>query len=118
MKGEKKKGKIVANKYISRLKRKRLVDPKDKNPRKQKLQQIDDGTSEDSSSIKQAINIMSKSSYNIDPLEEIQVPRNNEIFINYVHIGEILDQNKIVINDVFAFKVAFDITRSDNEIEP
>jgi hypothetical protein len=74
------------------LKRKKPVGAKDKNPRKQKLQQIDDSTPEDSSSIKQAINIVSKSSSNIDPLEEGQPEKisryfkNNEISINYVHI--------------------------------
>jgi hypothetical protein len=78
------------------LKRRRLVDVKDKNSRKQKLQQLDYGTPEDSSSIKQTINIMSKSSFNIDPIkerpfEEIQLPENDEISINYVHRGEILN---------------------------
>jgi len=68
------------------------------------------------------INIVSKSSFNIDSpeeafLEEIQVSGNNKISINYVHIWEILDRNKIIINDIFAFKVSFGITRSD-EIEP
>jgi hypothetical protein len=29
-----------------------------------------------------------------------------------------LDQNKIIINDVFVFKVAFGTTNSDDEIEP
>jgi len=67
------------------------------------------------------INIVSKSSSNIDSpeeasLEEIQVSGNNKISINYVHIWEILDWNKIIINDIFAFKVSFGITRSD-EIE-
>jgi hypothetical protein len=65
---------------------------------------------------------VSKSSSNIDPpeeafLEEIQVSRNNKISINYVHIWEILDRNKIIINNIFAFKDAFGITKSD-EIEP
>ena len=43
---------------------------------------------------------------------------NNEISINYVHTWEILNRKKIVINNIFAFKVAFDITRSDDKIEP
>ena len=47
-----------------------------------------------------------------------QVPENNEISIHYVSTGEILDRNKIVVNNVFSFKVALDITRSnDDEIE-
>ena len=66
---------------------------------------------------------MSKSSPNTEPpeegpLEENQVLGNNEISINYVHIGEILERDKIIIDDVFAFKVAFGITRSDDEFEP
>jgi hypothetical protein len=71
---------------------------------------------------------MLKSSPNIDPIEEeppkeaslkeIKTYGNNKIFINYIHTREILDQNKIVINDVFAFKVAFDITKNNDEIDP
>ena len=53
------------------MKHERLVGAKNKNPRKQKLQQIDDGTPEDFSSIKQTINIMLKSSLNIDPPEKV-----------------------------------------------
>jgi hypothetical protein len=69
---------------------------------------------------------VSKSSPIIDPpeerpskvvsLKEIQVLKYNKISIKYIHIGEILDRNKIVINNVIAFKVAFDITRNDDEI--
>ena len=64
---------------------------------------------------KQVINIVSKPSSNIDPLEkrpfketspkEINIFGNNEISINYVHIGEILDQNKIFINNVFTLSL-------------
>jgi len=66
---------------------------------------------------------VSKSSPNTDPpiegpLEENQVPGNNEISINYVHTGEILERDKIIIDDIFVFKVAFGITRSDDEFEP
>jgi len=71
---------------------------------------------------------VSKPSPNIDlseekPFEEasskeIKVYGNNEISINYVHGWEILDRKKIFINNVFAFKVAFGITRNDDEIEP
>jgi hypothetical protein len=58
---------------------------------------------------------MSKPSSNIDPLEkkpfketspkEINVLGNNKISINYVHIREILDQNKIFINNVFTLSL-------------
>jgi len=55
---------------IIRERLERLVGAKNKNLRKQKFQQIDDGTPEDSSSIKQTINIMLKSSFNITPPEK------------------------------------------------
>jgi len=123
-----KKGNAVANESISCLKSGRPVGSKNKNSRKHKLQQMDNDTPEDSSSIKQTIHVMLKSSPNIDPIEEeppkeaslkeIKAYENNKIFINYIHTREILDQNKIVINDVFAFKVAFDITKNNDEIDP
>ena len=51
--------------------------------------------------------------------EKEQVLENNEISIHYVSTGEIFDRNKIVVNKIFSFKVALDITRSnDDEIEP
>ena len=52
-------------------------------------------------------------------LEEKKVPRNHEISIHYASIGEIWDWNKIVVDNVFSFKVALNITRSnDVEFEP
>jgi hypothetical protein len=29
-----------------------------------------------------------------------------------------LDRNKIVVDNIFSFKIAFDITRSNNDVEP
>jgi hypothetical protein len=52
-------------------------------------------------------------------LEEKNVPKNHEISIHYVSIGEIWDRNKIVVDNIFSFKVALNITRSnDVEFEP
>ena len=59
-----------------------------------------------------------------EPLEELspeeyQVFENNKISIHYVHTGEIWDINKIVVDNIFSYKVVLDITRSnDNEYEP
>jgi hypothetical protein len=52
------------------------------------------------------------------PPEENQVPENNEILINYISTGEILDRNKIFVDNIFSFKVSFDITRSNDDVEP
>ena len=67
---------------------------------------------------------MNKTLLKKKPLEELspvedRVLENNEISIHYVHIGEIWDRNKIVVDNIFLYKVALDITRSnDNEYEP
>ena len=51
--------------------------------------------------------------------EKKQIPENNEISIHYVNTREILDRNKTVVDNIFSFKVALDITRSnDDKIEP
>ena len=49
-------------------------------------------------------------------LEEDQVPNNNEILIHYISTWELWDKNKIVVDNVFSYKVALDITRSNEEI--
>jgi len=79
-----KKSNIVANESIPCPKHRRPVGAKEKNLENKKLQQINYDTPKDSLSIKKAINIVSKSSPNIDPpekefVEEIQLPENNEI---------------------------------------
>ena len=67
---------------------------------------------------------MNKTLLKKKPLEELspeedRVLENNEISIHYVHIGEIWDRHKIVVDNIFFNKVALDIIRSnDNEYEP
>ena len=53
-----------------------------------------------------------------EALEEAQVPENCEISISYVHTGEKGDRNNIVINNIFAFQVASDIIRNDEDSKP
>jgi len=113
----------VANESKARLKRGRLIGAKDKIPRKRKAQGNEIGAPKDALPTKQATEIdPSKLSVQNSPEkkspEEEQVPENNEISINYISTGEILDRNKIVVNNIFSFKVAFDITRSNDDIEP
>ena len=49
--------------------------------------------------------------------EEAQVPENCEISVSYVQTGEKWDRNNIVINNIFAFQVAFDIIRNDEDLK-
>ncbi len=60
----------------------------------------------------------------VESLEELspkekKIPRNHEIWIHYVSIGETWDRNKIVVDNIFSFKIALNITRNnDVEFEP
>ena len=51
-------------------------------------------------------------------LKEAQTPENFEISINYVHNREKLDRNKVIINNIFAFQIALDIIRNDENLKP
>ena len=51
-------------------------------------------------------------------LEEAQVLENFEISINYVHNREKWDRNKVIINNIFAFQMALDIIRNDENLKP
>jgi hypothetical protein len=126
---------IAANESKTRLKRGRLVGAKDKISRKRKTQEKQVAAPEEAIPMKQATSIINlskncahKSPENeppekgtpekLSPKKE-QIPENDEISIYYVSTGEIWDRNKIVVDNIFLFKVALDITRSnDHEIEP
>ena len=49
--------------------------------------------------------------------EETHVLKNKEISINYVSTGDIRNKNNIIIDDINAFTVALEITRSDEDPE-
>ena len=50
--------------------------------------------------------------------EENNVPGNHEISIHYI-IGEIWNRNEIVVDNIFSFKIALNITKSnDAKVEP
>ena len=53
-----------------------------------------------------------------EAIEEAQVPENYEISVSYVYTGEKWDRNNIIINNIFAFQVASDIIRNDEDPEP
>ena len=50
--------------------------------------------------------------------KEAQVPKNCEISVSYVHTREKWDRNNIFINNIFAFQVASDIIRNDENLKP
>ena len=55
----------------------------------------------------------------VESPKEKRVPKNHEISIHYVSIEEIWDRDEIVVDNIFSFKVAFNIIKSnDAEFEP
>ena len=50
--------------------------------------------------------------------EETQARENKETSINYVSTGDIWKINNIIIDDIFVFTLALQITRSDEDSEP
>jgi hypothetical protein len=128
----------TSNESKASLKRGRLIGANDKIPRKRKAQGNEISALEEALPTKQVMKIdPSKLSVQNSPVnefpeaepledespkelapEEEQVPENNETSINYISTGEILDRNKIVVDNIFSFKIAFDITRSNDDIEP
>ena len=50
--------------------------------------------------------------------KEARVSEICEISVNYVHTGEKWDRNNIVINNIFAFQVASNVIRNDEDLEP
>ena len=49
--------------------------------------------------------------------EKTHVPENSETSSNYVSTGDIWDKNNIIIDDIFIFTVALEITISDENLE-
>ena len=41
--------------------------------------------------------------------KENEVPENKDILIYYVITGDIWDRNKIIVDNIFSFKIALDI---------
>ena len=50
--------------------------------------------------------------------EIIPVHNHEEIFINYIHKGNIWDRNTTLIDDASSFQVAMDIINNDEDQEP
>jgi hypothetical protein len=123
----------TANESKARLKRGRPIGAKDKILRKRKAQENEISASEEVLPTKQATkfdpskfsvqnsprnkSLEEESPEELSPEEE-HVLENNEISINYISTRDILDRNKIVVDNIFSFKVAFDITKSNDDIEP
>ena len=113
---------MTANETKACQKRGRPVGAKDKTLWKRKLVGAPEETT------KQVIRTPVFNPPEKEPLEEVSpeekfpeaelVKENNEISINYINTGNFLNKNKIVVDNVFSFKVALDITRNDEDNEP
>ena len=53
-----------------------------------------------------------------EALKEGQVPESCELSVRYVHTGEKWNRNNIVLNNIFAFQVAFEVITNYEDPEP
>ncbi|KAF7137709.1 hypothetical protein RHSIM_Rhsim07G0041900 [Rhododendron simsii] len=130
----------TADESKTRQKRGRPVGAKDKFPRKRKIQDKETDAPEVAGTLEETKLTNARASEEAKPTgqanermnlpifsrkfespeekspEEEQVPTNNEITIHYMNTREILDRNKTVVDNVFSFKVALTITRSNENI--
>ena len=109
----------MTNEPKSRLKRRRPIGSKDTIPRKRK--------SAISMTPEKHITVKPQVDEQVAPTEppvkelslnDVPVYNNEDISINYIHEGRILDRNTTHINDAFSFQVAMDIIRNDEDQEP
>ena len=121
----------LTNESKIRLKRGRLVGSNDVTPQKMRTQEKLDTLKEvikmidqfkiDKSIAPEKAQIMQKAPKEAhikrEAPEDVQIPENCEISLSYVHTGEKWDQNNIVINNIFSFKVASYIIRNDEDLE-
>ena len=109
----------LPNESQKRLKRERLFGSKDTTPRKRRTQRHN-ANIEHNAYVKEYVEQGTPKEVHSKEvaLEEAQVPKNSEISISYVHKGDKWDRNNIVINNIFAFQVALDIIRNDEDPVP
>ncbi|KAJ9547136.1 hypothetical protein OSB04_019679 [Centaurea solstitialis] len=104
----------MSNESRARLKRGRPLGSKDKNPRKKKGANNQDGHIE--------VNEMPRESpeETLDMLvpEEPQVPENEEISINYNMSRKVWNRDKTDVDDTFAYNVALNVMENEEDQEP
>ncbi|KAD6794515.1 hypothetical protein E3N88_05411 [Mikania micrantha] len=105
----------IGNESNTRLKRGRPIGSKDKNPRKKKGENIEDGQVEvtiipEKESLKETLDMMVP--------DETQVPENEEISINYIMSRKVWNRNKIDVDDKFSYNVALEVMENSEDQEP
>ena len=109
----------LANVSQKRLKRGRPFGSKDTTPRKRRTQRHNANIEHNTYAKAYDEQGTPEEVHNKEvALEDAQIPKNSEISISYVNKGDKWDRNNIVINNIFAFQVALNIRRNDEDPEP
>ena len=106
---------MLANKSRARQKRGRRIGSKDKNPRKTRKLDKQVGTSNDI--IPKEIELITEETSSKDDQAAENVD-NEEISINYVISGKRWNRKEIVIDEIFAYAAALDISEKIEDHEP
>ena len=104
----------IANETKPRLKRGRPIGSKDKNPRKKKGANNQDGQVEEADVLGETQDITNQKTP-----EEVQVPENyEEISISYVTTGKRWNRENTVVDNAFSYNVALEIIDHGEDHEP
>lgn len=105
---------ISANDSKPQLKRGRPIGSKDKNPRKRKGAY--DQNAQNMEANKEPENVIVEEI----PLEDKEPKKveNDEISMSFTTSGKIWDRKSIIVDNVFAYNIAVEITSLDDEMEP
>ncbi|GKB23158.1 retrovirus-related pol polyprotein from transposon TNT 1-94 [Tanacetum coccineum] len=104
----------IGSESKARLKRGRPVGSKDKNPRKKKGANNQDGILE----VKETPEGSQEETLDMTILKESQVPENDEISINYNMSRKVWNRNEINVDDIFTYNVALEVMENDDDQEP
>ncbi|KAI3692362.1 hypothetical protein L6452_32176 [Arctium lappa] len=95
-------------------KRGRPIGSKDKNPRKKRGANSQDGQNE----VRETPEESPEETLDMMVPEEPQVPENEEISINYIMSRKVWNRNKTDVDDIFAYNIALNVIENEEDQEP
>ncbi|KAI3716045.1 hypothetical protein L6452_23090 [Arctium lappa] len=98
----------------ARQKRGRPIGSKDKNPRKKRGANSQDGQNE----VRETPEDSPEETLDMMVPEEPQVPENEEISINYIMSRKVWNRNKTDVDDIFAYNIALNVIENEEDQEP
>ncbi|KAI3735382.1 hypothetical protein L6452_14878 [Arctium lappa] len=104
----------LINESRARKKRGIPIGSKDKNPRKKRGANSQDGQNE----VRETLEESPEETLDMMVPEELQVPENEDISINYIMSRKVWNRNKTDVDDIFAYNIALNVIENEEDQEP